>query len=212
MRLQSSRLAACGCRRQRRCSRGIRRTCRRPRRRHPGQRPADADRAAGFLSARRADDRDVARNVTSIITANLQRSGLFAPIDPAAYIEKIANIDAVPRFPDWRAINAQALVTGRITRQADGRLQGRIPAVGRVRRPAAHRPAIFHHAGQLAPHRAHHLRRDLRAPHRREGLFRQPRRVRRRDRPEGPPRQAARASWTRTAPTCAISRAATTWC
>ena len=28
-----------------------------------------------------------------------------------------------PRFPDWRAINAQALVTGRITRQADGRLK-----------------------------------------------------------------------------------------
>ena len=49
--------------------------------------------------------------------------GLFAPIDPAAYIEKIANIDAVPRFPDWRAINAQALVTGRVTRQSDGRLK-----------------------------------------------------------------------------------------
>ena len=29
---------------------------------------------------------------------NLKRSGLFAPIDPAAYIEKITNIDALPRF------------------------------------------------------------------------------------------------------------------
>ena len=29
----------------------------------------------------------------------------------------------VPRFPDWRTINAQALVTGRITRQSDGRLK-----------------------------------------------------------------------------------------
>ena len=29
----------------------------------------------------------------------------------------------MPRFPDWRAINAQALVTGRITRQNDGRLK-----------------------------------------------------------------------------------------
>ena len=29
----------------------------------------------------------------------------------------------MPRFPDWRAINAQALVTGRVTRQADGRLK-----------------------------------------------------------------------------------------
>jgi TolB protein len=68
-------------------------------------------------------DGDMARNVTQVITANLRRSGLFEPIDPAAYIERIANIDAVPRFADWRAINAQALVTGRMTRQSDGRLK-----------------------------------------------------------------------------------------
>jgi TolB protein len=69
------------------------------------------------------DDGDTAAAVTQIITADLQRSGLFAPIDPAAYIERIASIDAVPRFPDWRNINAQALVTGRVGRQNDGRLQ-----------------------------------------------------------------------------------------
>jgi TolB protein len=69
------------------------------------------------------DDGDSANAVTQIVTANLQRSGLFAPIDPTAYIERIASVDAVPRFPDWRNINAQALVTGRIGRQADGRLQ-----------------------------------------------------------------------------------------
>jgi TolB protein len=68
-------------------------------------------------------DVDTARGVTQIITANLQRSGLFAPIDPAAFLEQIASVDAVPRFPDWRTINAQALVTGRITRQNDGRLK-----------------------------------------------------------------------------------------
>jgi TolB protein len=67
-------------------------------------------------------DVDVARNVTQVITANLKRSGLFAPVDPAAFIERISNIDSVPRFADWRAINAQALVTGRRTRQTDGRL------------------------------------------------------------------------------------------
>jgi len=75
-----------------------------------------------FLGGAPADT-DTARGVTQIITANLQRSGLFAPIDPAAYIEKIGSVDAVPRFPDWRSINAQALVTGRITRQNDGRLK-----------------------------------------------------------------------------------------
>jgi TolB protein len=68
-------------------------------------------------------DSDVAHRVTGIITNNLKRSGLFAPIDPAAYIERITNPDAAPRFADWKVINAQALVTGRVTRQGDGRLK-----------------------------------------------------------------------------------------
>ncbi len=68
-------------------------------------------------------DVESARNITQVISGDLRRSGLFAPIDPAAYIEKIVNSDAVPRFEDWRTINAQALVTGRLTRQPDGRLK-----------------------------------------------------------------------------------------
>src|SRR5205807_4317595 len=58
-----------------------------------------------------------------IFTGNLRRSGLFAPIDPAAFIEKVASFDALPRFPDWKTINAQAIITGRVTRQGDGRLK-----------------------------------------------------------------------------------------
>jgi TolB protein len=68
-------------------------------------------------------DAEAARGVTGVITDNLRRSGLFAPVDPAAYIEKIVNFDVTPRFDDWRPINAQALVTGRLTRQGDGRLK-----------------------------------------------------------------------------------------
>ncbi len=61
--------------------------------------------------------------ITSIISADLKRSGLFAPIDKGAFIEKITNPDAAPRFEDWKVINAQALVTGRVTQEADGRLR-----------------------------------------------------------------------------------------
>jgi TolB protein len=75
-----------------------------------------------FIAGAQGDD-DTAGGVSQVITANLQRSGLFAPIDPAAYIETITSVDNVPRFPDWRTINAQALVTGRVTRQSDGRLK-----------------------------------------------------------------------------------------
>ena len=69
------------------------------------------------------DEVGTAHNVTGVIANDLQRSGLFAPINPAAFIEKISNSDAVPRFADWRTINAQALVVGRIIKQGDGRLR-----------------------------------------------------------------------------------------
>jgi TolB protein len=75
-----------------------------------------------FLAGGPADV-EAARGISQIITANLRRSGLFAPIDPAAFLEKITNTDVPPRFPDWRAINAQALVAGRVTRQSDGRIK-----------------------------------------------------------------------------------------
>ncbi len=69
-------------------------------------------------------DGEVSAGVSQVITNNLKRSGLFAPIDPAAFIDRITNIDQQPNFQNWKAINAQALVTGRVTRQGDGRLKG----------------------------------------------------------------------------------------
>jgi len=63
----------------------------------------------------------LAGQITEVIRSDLERSGLFAPIDPAAYIERITDIDRTPRFDDWRKISSQALVTGRVVRQSDGR-------------------------------------------------------------------------------------------
>ena len=68
-------------------------------------------------------DNEAGNGVAQVITNNLKRSGLFAPIDQAAFIEKVVNIDAPPQFNNWKTINAQALVTGRMTRQSDGRLK-----------------------------------------------------------------------------------------
>lgn len=65
----------------------------------------------------------IGAEISSIVAADLKRSGLFAPIDKGAFIEKIANPDASPRFEDWKVINAQALVTGRVAQEADGRLR-----------------------------------------------------------------------------------------
>lgn len=61
--------------------------------------------------------------ISAVIAADLQRSGLFKPINKGAFIEKISSPDQQPRFEDWKVISAQALVTGRITREGDGRLK-----------------------------------------------------------------------------------------
>lgn len=53
--------------------------------------------------------------ISQVIAADLERSGLFRPINPQAFIEQVSNGDAIPRYADWRQINAQAVVTGTIT-------------------------------------------------------------------------------------------------
>ncbi len=54
--------------------------------------------------------------VSQIVTSNLKRSGVFEPIDPARHPEKTLGFDAVPNFPAWTAIGAQAIITGRVIR------------------------------------------------------------------------------------------------
>jgi TolB protein len=68
-------------------------------------------------------DQQVAAQVAGVIRGDLERSGLFAPLDPRSYLEKITNFSSLPRFGDWRTINAQGLVTGQARQLADGQLQ-----------------------------------------------------------------------------------------
>ena len=63
-----------------------------------------------------------AREISEVVANDLRASGLFIPIDQAAFIEKDVRTDAVPRFDDWRVVNAQALVVGRIG-ASDGKLK-----------------------------------------------------------------------------------------
>lgn len=68
------------------------------------------------------DDPKLASDVANVVVGDLERSGLFSPLDRASYLEQIRDLNAAPRFPDWRAIRADALVVGRVTRGGDGRL------------------------------------------------------------------------------------------
>ncbi|WP_263966321.1 Tol-Pal system beta propeller repeat protein TolB [Roseomonas sp. SXEYE001] len=56
-------------------------------------------------------------DIARVIQANLRNSGLFRPVDNAAFIQSAEAAAATPRFQDWRVIGANALVTGRVVDQ-----------------------------------------------------------------------------------------------
>ena len=65
----------------------------------------------------------VGQDLARVITANLQRSGLFRPLDQNAMIQRPEAMLTQPRFADWKVVNAQALVTGNTEVQPDGRVK-----------------------------------------------------------------------------------------
>ena len=70
-----------------------------------------------------AGDTVAAQNIAKVIRADLERSGLFRPLDPKSFIEHLSNINTAPNFASWRPINAQGLVVGQVAAQPDGRLR-----------------------------------------------------------------------------------------
>ncbi|MDQ0457053.1 Tol-Pal system beta propeller repeat protein TolB [Rhizobium paknamense] len=65
----------------------------------------------------------IGAQISAVVEADLKRSGLFAPVNHAAFIEKQTNPDAQPNMQNWTVLNAQALVVGRISQEGDGRLR-----------------------------------------------------------------------------------------
>jgi len=61
------------------------------------------------------------REIADVISADLERSGLFRPIDRRAFIQAPEQLRGLPRFADWRLINAEALVTGVVSGGEEGR-------------------------------------------------------------------------------------------
>jgi TolB protein len=68
-------------------------------------------------------DPQVGQYISGVVTNDLRSSGLFAPLDPAAFIQAAQAAADQPRFPDWKVLNAQALVTGTVSVEPDGRLK-----------------------------------------------------------------------------------------
>ena len=63
------------------------------------------------------------QDIARVVSADLERSGYFHPLDPASFVDRNLDVMSTPKFENWKAINAQALVDGRASLDADGRLR-----------------------------------------------------------------------------------------
>jgi len=62
-------------------------------------------------------------DIAGVVSSDLDRSGLFHPIDPATFRAQPPDVGQQPAsFDPWKAIGAQALVVGRVSSAPDGRL------------------------------------------------------------------------------------------
>ncbi|MFN4158041.1 MAG: Tol-Pal system beta propeller repeat protein TolB [Gemmobacter sp.] len=69
--------------------------------------------------AENAAANDLARDMARVIASDLSGTGLFREIPATAHIARVTSFDAPVSYPDWKAINAQALVTGAVSASGD---------------------------------------------------------------------------------------------
>lgn len=65
------------------------------------------------------DAQRMGQNIARVIVNNLRSSGLFRPIERAAFIQTPEAAAQAPRFQDWRVLGAVALTTGRVELNGD---------------------------------------------------------------------------------------------
>lgn len=70
-----------------------------------------------------SETRALGEQIAEVIRADLESSALFRALDPASFLETQTDIDYEPTFADWRVIKADALASGRIVRDAPGRVR-----------------------------------------------------------------------------------------
>ncbi len=62
-----------------------------------------------------ADAKEVGEDIATVVAADLVSTGMFRQIKAASFISGITSFTSPVEFADWKAINAQALITGQIS-------------------------------------------------------------------------------------------------
>ena len=75
--------------------------------------------AAPTFQAETGDAGQLAADISRVVAEDLVGTGLFRQIGPDAFISTVNSFADPVAYADWRAINAQALVTGAVSVQGD---------------------------------------------------------------------------------------------
>lgn len=78
--------------------------------------------AAPIFVAENGGAEQMAAQITQVIAADLVGTGLFREIPPGAFISNVTSFASPVQYSDWKAINAQALITGAVSTTSDGRV------------------------------------------------------------------------------------------
>ena len=62
------------------------------------------------------------KNIPNLISNNLINSGLFKLLNRDAYMQNPEQLNARPKFRDWRIIDAQALISGKIVKKSNDKI------------------------------------------------------------------------------------------
>jgi len=71
-------------------------------------------------------DEKIAKEIEEVIANNLKNSGIFRPIQKAAFIENKVGVNHVPLFAAWQQINANLLLNGEVTHQSSGKIRVKV--------------------------------------------------------------------------------------
>ncbi|MEM8693256.1 MAG: Tol-Pal system beta propeller repeat protein TolB [Pseudomonadota bacterium] len=69
--------------------------------------------------AETGDAGQLGRDIARVIAADLTGTGLFRELPASAFISQVTDFGAQVQYADWKAINAQALITGAVATQGD---------------------------------------------------------------------------------------------
>lgn len=66
-----------------------------------------------------ADAKEIGEDIANVVAADLASTGLFREIQESSFISGITSFSSPVEFADWKAINAQALITGQVSTNGD---------------------------------------------------------------------------------------------